>query len=559
MHDLGYSGVAIAVALPVVCDPANPPALAYPDFAATMEALSDTIWDVVIAGTGIRQSLLALALSRSHKRVLHIDQNRYYGGTEAAFSLEEASKWSDESQHISREAYHLSAILAALVSSRLHTQIEFQAVGTWWIDRDRLVEVSESNKQNNGATDSHGGKGHPVVQPSGMLQKIPSTREDVFADDTLAPRDKRALMKFLRTLIMDPILDAESNQDHPIPSALTTLSAMPPLLAQPLLALSMSYDSPSAVRTKSVVSRIRRHIQSIGMFGPGFGAVMPKYGGGAEIAQVACRASAVGGAVYVLGRGLAKVDEPRVQSAEAEALAAASAEEVVRLELSDGEEIKARFVVGGAEDIPTGDIEGGARQLNIDLVKMVHSISIVSSPLEHLFPPTAESGPMPAGAVVVYDGHDHKTTSGYDSVSRAGPVYMVIHSSESGECPRGQCVIYSSTVSSSEGSEDANVQRLDDAIANLLAASPLSDSKSEVLWSLKYRLQGRPIDSDAGPVVSSQSGRVMLFPVASVDPVFDDSVLDGVKDIWKRILGNEVEVSEFLKFEERTEDDEEGL
>lgn len=317
--------------------------------------------------------------------------------------------------------------MAALVSSRLHTQIEFQAVGTWWIDMDKPVEVSETN--------NHGRKGHAVTQPSSMLQKIPSTREDVFADETLGPRDKRALMKFLRTVIMDPLLEAEPNQDNPVPSALTTLSAMPPLLAQPLLALSMSYDSPGTVRTKSVVSRIRRHIQSVGMFGPGFGAVMPKYGGGAEIAQVACRASAVGGAVYVLGRGLAKVNEPSVQSAEAEA----SAEAVVRLELSDGEEIKARYVVGWAEDFPTGYLEGGASKLDNDLVTVVHSISIVSSPLEHLFPQTAEMGPVPAGAVVVYDGNDHKTTSGDDSFSEAGPVYMVIHSSESGECPRGQC------------------------------------------------------------------------------------------------------------------------
>lgn len=159
---------------------------------------------------------------------------------------------------------------------------------------------------------------------------------------------------------------------------------------------------------------------------------MPKYGGGAEIAQVACRASAVGGAVYVLGRGLAKVDEPSVETE-------TSAEAVVRLELSDGEEIKARYVIGWAEDFPTAYLEGGGGKLDSDLVTVVHSISIVLSPLEHLFSPTAEMGPVPAGAVVVNDGHDHKTTSGGDSVSKAGPVYMVIHSSESGECPRGQC------------------------------------------------------------------------------------------------------------------------
>ncbi|KMU91784.1 hypothetical protein CIHG_09657 [Coccidioides immitis H538.4] len=55
--------------------------------------LNDTTWDVLISGTGLPQSLLALALSRSGKKVLHIDKNDYYGGSEAAFSLQEAEHW----------------------------------------------------------------------------------------------------------------------------------------------------------------------------------------------------------------------------------------------------------------------------------------------------------------------------------------------------------------------------------------------------------------------------------------------------------------------------------
>lgn len=37
---------------------------------------------------------LASALSRSGKKVLHVDKNPYYGGPEAAFSLQEAEKWA---------------------------------------------------------------------------------------------------------------------------------------------------------------------------------------------------------------------------------------------------------------------------------------------------------------------------------------------------------------------------------------------------------------------------------------------------------------------------------
>jgi RAB protein geranylgeranyltransferase component A len=36
------------------------------------------------------------ALSRSGKKVLHLDSNQYYGGPDAAFSLDEAQEWVKE-------------------------------------------------------------------------------------------------------------------------------------------------------------------------------------------------------------------------------------------------------------------------------------------------------------------------------------------------------------------------------------------------------------------------------------------------------------------------------
>jgi RAB protein geranylgeranyltransferase component A len=32
-------------------------------------------------------------LSRSNKKILHVDENEYYGGAEAAFSLQEVDEW----------------------------------------------------------------------------------------------------------------------------------------------------------------------------------------------------------------------------------------------------------------------------------------------------------------------------------------------------------------------------------------------------------------------------------------------------------------------------------
>lgn len=72
-----------------------------------MESLAETPWDVTISGTGLAQSLLALALSRSGKKVLHIDRNPYYGGSEAAFSLQEAENWVSQVNQARTEVFPL--------------------------------------------------------------------------------------------------------------------------------------------------------------------------------------------------------------------------------------------------------------------------------------------------------------------------------------------------------------------------------------------------------------------------------------------------------------------
>lgn len=43
-------------------------------------------------------SCLWRALSRSNKKLLHVDQNEYYGGSEAAFSLQEVDEWVEQSK-----------------------------------------------------------------------------------------------------------------------------------------------------------------------------------------------------------------------------------------------------------------------------------------------------------------------------------------------------------------------------------------------------------------------------------------------------------------------------
>ncbi|KAK1057840.1 Rab proteins geranylgeranyltransferase component A [Friedmanniomyces endolithicus] len=500
-----------------------------------MDSLDNTSWDVIITGTGLPQSLLALSLSRSGKQILHIDRNDYYGGDEEALSLSEAEQWvkkhggdasenadsayshatislSDAQEEGAKKlgfsrAYSLalaphlvyarSNLLPAVVSSRTHSQLEFQAIGSWFTVSAPLDGLPSRSR----------------------LTRVPSGREDVFRDDSLDLRSKRSLMKFLRFVAS---YDEESEQQRmvelkglPLSVALKQHFGLKSATAVgPLLALALPTVSEVETTMEFAVPRIARHLRSIGMFGPGFSAVLPKWGGLAEIAQVACRACAVGGGVYVLGQGIKNAS--RAENAE---------DSKLRLELTGGEEVTARWLVGCPRDLLATISKPIPNQANPaeDIMK---SISIVSSPLTSLFPPTAEGGVIPAGAVVWVE------VAGSSSPS----VRILVHSSESGECPAGQCVLYASL--------RGDPSYLDTAVQNLLESMG-EQPKPEVLWQMQYQHHAQAEQ----PRNTTSSGHVFTLQPLSTGIVLEDDVLKDVEEAWRKIMGNGAEG--FMKFESR--------
>lgn len=405
-------------------------------------------------------------MSRSGKKILHVDDNDYYGESEAAFSLQEAEEFAkqvhggefvmvigkthsnsntddDAFRHVSilkpdqaasdpdapalsfSRAYSLalcpqivyarSKLLHTLVSSRVHKQLEFLAVGSWWV---------YSSAAAHGEDTEEGGT------RSSRLFKVPSSREDIFSDRILDFKAKRSLTKFLRFIVEyeeQPEI-WEEHKDKPFATFLADQFKVPATLHPPLLALSLSLNSPSATTTGFALQRIGRHLRSIGVFGAGFGAVIPKYGGMSEVTQVACRACAVGGGVYVLSKGVTGVESAgRSQSAETADMEQGAG---IKVHLKGGEFVTASWVISQGNH---GQSPGSG---NADAAPtLCKSITIVSSPLTPLFPPIAEEAPPPACAVVTFPS---------GSVSLAGqehelpPVNIFVHSADTGECAAGQ-------------------------------------------------------------------------------------------------------------------------
>lgn len=159
-----------------------------------------------------------------------------------------------------------SELLSQLVSSKAFRQIEFLAVGSFFIYR-------------------------PASDPaaSATLSRIPSTREDVFANKTIPARSKRALMKFLK-FVLD--FESESHAEIWKPKANDGLAGflesefkLDRDLQSYVITLTLSLDG--RVSVADGLTAINRHLTSMGVFGTGFAAVYPKWGGLSEIAQVA--------------------------------------------------------------------------------------------------------------------------------------------------------------------------------------------------------------------------------------------------------------------------------
>ena len=77
---------------------------------------------------------------------------------------------------------------------------------------------------------------------------------------------------------------------------------------------------------------------------------------------------------------------------------------------------------------------------------------------------------------------------------------------------------------------------------------------------MSYMQRGRASpDIILAPFAEDKSGLILTFPAISLDLAFDDTLIDRVKAVWGKIMGEQADYAEFLSFTERehTEEDDE--
>jgi RAB protein geranylgeranyltransferase component A len=362
-------------------------------------------------------------LSRSGKNILHVDPNDFYGGSEAAFSLQELDEWAEKnrstepsrlfsSAEVKRDVDALGAtrsyslalapqlihsrskLVTQLVDSKAFRQIEFLAVGSFYIFQPP-----------------------PDSSSTPSLSRIPSTREDVFSNKSIPARSKRSLMKFLKFVLdfdSEPHSDAwQARADEELAQFLASEFKLDAALQSYIITLTLSHDGKISV--KDGLTAINRHMTSMGAFGPGFAAVYPKWGGLSEVAQVGCRAAAVGGAIYMLGSGIKDMKRSDQPDAPLE------------LSFTNDIDVKAKLVVQGADaaDSPR--------------IRFSRLTVVTKSNLSPVFELLTDGAPTPAVAVVAFPSN---TVTVEDESLHEFPVYAMVHSNDTGECPSGQCELH---------------------------------------------------------------------------------------------------------------------
>ncbi|KAJ2596731.1 hypothetical protein GGF39_003330 [Coemansia sp. RSA 1721] len=325
------------------------------------DTLDNAIYDTVVMGTGLVESIVASQIAATTARVLHIDRNPYYGGTSACFSFSAFVDWATKhrdtrqtpfvkirlgtpsnGQQPAPHCFTIDAIqkdipdtttstrkpsaqsLLALIQ-RFRTDGSPATAATDCIpllDRlladDRRYSLELAPKLalcrgpmidlliNEGIGDYVQFKGveHNYVVRDTQLDRVPETKEDVFASTSLSLIEKRKLMRLLSVVADDDqcqrLLDEASVAgEEDFAMFLQNRFRLDGKLLDAVMYAVARVGYQQKASAVDGCGRVRKYIKAMGRYGR-MAYLCAMYGGASELSQAFCRLCAVSGGTYIL-------------------------------------------------------------------------------------------------------------------------------------------------------------------------------------------------------------------------------------------------------------------
>ncbi|KAF8306253.1 FAD/NAD(P)-binding domain-containing protein [Clavulina sp. PMI_390] len=414
-------------------------------------ASTDSRFDIAVIGTGLSQSIAAAALARSGHKVLHIDSNAYYGSRTACLTLQELLEWAKNAQAVSSTPPGVFSSVsfafypfeggeaedpaqAALVKSRQYAlSLTPTLVPSTGPLIDALVASGVSQYSEFRLLDVLGAVDPSVsndLDARSPINVVPSSKEDIFKDKTLSLISKRKLMKMLQYALGDfeETSEWEGYRERPALDLLTGQFGIEDRIARAIV-FSIAGSPSGSELAQTLFPRLRRYMRSSGRYGAS-PFLIGNYGGLGELAQGFCRACAVGGGTYILGRNISSITRTALSPAAEPGI------ETTYYSLTiDGldEPLFAQTILAPSRQMKT--------EQSSNSCSFLRAIVILSRPIhEHQsLAPSDDNSDTAQNVDTVYVSFPPHS---FGPQSLSSPVSCVIAGNGTMSCPHGQSILY---------------------------------------------------------------------------------------------------------------------
>ncbi|KAG1724804.1 FAD/NAD(P)-binding domain-containing protein [Suillus lakei] len=259
----------------------------------------DNHFDVIVLGTGLTESITTAALSKAGFKVAHIDPNPYYGADEASLSLDELAQWVDHHKEDNYSVAHYGEVPphARQYSVSLAPSV-IPSIGPF------ISSLIASGVSRYGSFKL---LGRVVIYDCGILKDVPQSKDDIFQSKAMSLVEKRRVTRFLMFAAgeFENSKDLHGQENSPLLGFLQRKFLLSEATAR-AITYALGYCYFISETTLPALHRIRAYLKASGRYGSS-SFLVGYYGGSGEIAQGFCRAAAVSGGVYILGRSITSI------------------------------------------------------------------------------------------------------------------------------------------------------------------------------------------------------------------------------------------------------------
>ncbi|KAK7436641.1 hypothetical protein VKT23_019048 [Stygiomarasmius scandens] len=263
--------------------------------------MDEGVFDVVVIGTGLTESITAAALSKAGFKVAHLDRNPYYGADEASLSLDEFIHWTKDSPN-GFSLFSRSGNESLPHSRQYSISLSPSVIPSTGPLISSLISSGVSRYGGFRLIDQIG-----IYSSSGTVQRVPGNKEDIFKNKNISLVDKRRLMRFLMFASGDfeEAKELKGNETMSFIEFLKRSFSLNDEIAS-TITYALGHCLSASDTTLPTLQRLRRYLRSSGRYGSS-PFLVGHYGSSGEIAQGFCRTSAVSGGVYILGKTISSI------------------------------------------------------------------------------------------------------------------------------------------------------------------------------------------------------------------------------------------------------------